>query len=65
LVRDGGVETSDEPPGELPQGELIAIPEPEDGSPDDLQRADDAEAGDVGQVDEAILDAFAQSTSPS
>ena len=53
LVRDGGVEASDEPPGDRPPGELVPIPESEMSSPDDMRRADDAEAGEP--LDEAAM----------
>jgi hypothetical protein len=59
LVRDGGVEASDEPPSE-PHGELVAIPAPELTSPDDLRRADDAEA--CSGLDEAAMRERASST---
>jgi hypothetical protein len=51
LVRDGGVEATDAPPSQQFPGELVPIPEPETSSPDDLRRADEAEAGDP-QVDD-------------
>ena len=44
LVRDGGVEASDDPPADQLPGELVPIPEAGSRSPDDLRRADDAES---------------------
>lgn len=45
LVRDAGVEASDEPPADRSPGELVPLPDHESNSPDDMRRADDAEAG--------------------
>ena len=45
LVRDGGVETSDDPPAEPMPHEPEPIPEPGLTSVDDLRRADDGKAG--------------------
>jgi hypothetical protein len=45
LVRDGGVEASDDPPAEPMPHEPERVPEPESATADDLRRADDAEAG--------------------
>jgi hypothetical protein len=53
LVRDAGVEASDEPPTDREPGELVPIPEPEISSRDDIRRADDAEAGPP--LDEAAM----------
>ena len=53
LVRDGGVETSDDPTAEPMPREPERIPEPELTSADDPRRADDAEAG--SSLDEAKM----------
>jgi hypothetical protein len=61
LVRDGGVESYDEPPEEPP----TLVPERIEDSPasqgDDLLRADDVERGDAydpAKADRAAWDAF-------
>ena len=59
LVRDGRVEAPDEPPSE-PPGALVGIPAHGLTSPDDLRRADDAEAGSA--LDEAAMRERASST---
>jgi hypothetical protein len=48
LVRDGGVESYDEPPDEPPSRTPVRFVEQDRaGSADDLRRADDAESGDT------------------
>jgi hypothetical protein len=62
LVRDGTTESSDPAPAHPPDHPPVSLP-PAGSGPSDLLRADAAEAGDPGgDVDEAILDAFAQTT---
>jgi hypothetical protein len=65
LVRDGTVESYDDPPA----GPYVQAPEliesPESSNPDDLRRADEAEAGEPYDADKArraALDAFDQTS---
>jgi hypothetical protein len=57
LVRDGGTEGHDDPPGYPPAGPPAEIPDNDRFAQDDLRRADEAEArvddGDLARADEA------------
>ena len=55
LVRDAGVESSDEPPGELGDAELVEVPHPQASDGSDLLRADAAEQPRTPQEQAALL----------
>jgi hypothetical protein len=60
LVRDAGVEAKDPPPAQdPPAGALVrSIPDDPSPGPEDLDRADDPDAGEAPDYSEAALDAF-------
>jgi hypothetical protein len=62
LVRDGGTEGHDDPPGYPPAGSPVEIPDADRFPEDDLRRADEAEArleesADLRRADDAEADA--------
>ena len=67
LVRDGGLEAKEPPPGAVPAGPLVPSAAPIEGEgADDLKRADDAEREEPTENPiEAALDAFARFEPPS
>ena len=61
LVRDNGVESQDPPPDEAYTHDPQPVESAELGSPDDMRRADSAEAGgsfDPSKAAQAAWDAF-------
>ena len=56
LVRDGDVESHDEPPGPLPPGEPVPVDEPVATGGDDLVRVDDTPATPVSDVISDAID---------
>lgn len=63
LVRDGTVESYDDPPDEPYARAPEPIESPESSNPDDLRRADDLEAGepyDAKRARRAVMDAFTE-----
>ena len=61
LVRDGGAEGRDDPPGYPPAGPPVEIPDNDQFPEDDLRRADEAAArsqdGDLRRADQAEANA--------
>jgi hypothetical protein len=66
LVRDAGVEAQDPPPSpEAPTGPLVrSVPDHPSPGPEDLDRANDPDAGEAPDYSEAAFEAFGEGIQP-
>jgi hypothetical protein len=66
LVRDAGVEAKDPPPSQdPPAGQLVrSVPDHAPAGPEDLDRADDPDAGEAPDYSEAAFERFGEISEP-